>query len=103
MSDEQVVDRQPVRPTPPPVRPISRNVSAVNRRPITDGFGTRTVPQRRRRSSATWLLFLIGLTALGAGGYLLMMRHVDPATARREITGELRSLPLDAGERVGAA
>ena len=98
MPEQQVIDTEA--PPRPRRRRVPRPISPVSTRPISLGFGTRAVQPRSRRPRATWAIFLGGLLALLAGGYLLLMRHVDPQSARREILGELGSLPLEAGERV---
>lgn len=60
----------------------------------------RRVTPEPSRPRYTLLLFALGLLVLLGAGYLLLMRHVDPAAARAQVASELAALPLEPGERV---
>ena len=59
----------------------------------------RRVTQEPSRPRYTLLFLALGLLALLAAGYLLLMRHVDPDAARAQVRAELDALPLEPGER----
>lgn len=81
---------EPIRRTTGPVPP---------QRPRTTGR-TRRVTQEPTGPRYTLLVLGLGLVALLAAGYLLLMRHVDPAAARAQVASELAALPLEPGEGV---
>ena len=82
-------------PAPRTTAPVPRQRGA---RPTT-GRGRRVIPERQR-PRYTLLMLGAGLLALLAAGYLLLMRHVDPEAARRQVASELAALQLEPGERV---
>ena len=82
-----------------PHDPVSR-VPVSRQRTTTSGFGKKVVPAPPRRSRSKLAVTAVLVLAFIAAGYLLIMRHVDPATARSVIQAELASLSLEPGERV---
>ena len=96
-------DRRPGDEATPPVKAARRRRprpgTPLAARPITLP-GQKAVPKRRRYRPSAWMIALVAVVSLLAAGYLLLMRHVDPATARREILRELQAQRLEHGESV---
>lgn len=57
-------------------------------------------PRRRRRLRRTMLWVGATSALLAGGGYVLMVRHVDPGSARAAITAELANVALHPGESI---
>ena len=97
--DEDPAAKGDAAPLKAPRRRRPRPGTPLASRPITLP-GQKAVPKRRRWRIGAWTIALIALVGLLAAGYLLLMRHVDPATARQVILRELDAQRMDAGERV---
>lgn len=82
-------------PVPRTTRPVPRQRPAAR----TTGRNRRVV-QEPKRPRFTLLILAAGVVLLGAAGYLVLMRHVDPDAARAQVQSELAALPLEPGERV---
>ena len=58
-------------------------------------------PRRRLRRTLLWTTSILAL--LSIVGYALMVRHVDPGSARSAMMAELANVPMYPGERIEAS